>query len=498
MSLKNVADAFWPHLDQPEIVDVFFQHASWLNRNTTLTGPTDAVAESYYKGHLGHAVAVARSVTTNPEILRKFAKDARVSVRQELLENPSTPRDTLVELTVWKFGRNDADIVACADRLTLSELVDALRRTAAEHGTNSVARLDLGNADAVEQCANEPGMAVALAKTGCIALSAQLARAAHGGKIPGVGMADVLDAHPEATETALHHVLQDRELLSKELAEIWSMWRKDPENRTYWHFGFSTTPFTAVEDGAADLLVDGDIAQLHTAIINGCDDLALRTKLASLRREEFQHVTDALTTRKNSSPETEQAFARRILEFSASDLGRFRTYAALEAFTHPLPDRLLVDLIRHGGKATLHHWLANGSSVNRLRPGLLTILGETPRWRPTTGESPVELAAEEHVTYLVEAAAGDPSLAPEVIALHDEYIGRNLHDRRVAAAVYPTLVEAFRGPEQRAAWETFVSLASDWSDSFTGIIGAVKGLLGITVEPETGPTTPSNEQLSLI
>lgn len=504
MSLRNVADAFWPRIDEPEIADVFFQHASWLNGNTTRTGPTDKVSEGHYKGDLRHAVAVARSVTTNPEILRKFAKDTRVSVRQELLENPATPRDTLVELTAWKFARNDNDIVACADRLGIDELVAALLLTAAQHGAATVARLELGAASAIERCPGEPGAAVTLAKTGCVALTAQLARAAHDGKIPGVSMTDVLDAHPQATEHALFHVLQDRAFLSKELAGIWRSWRENPENRTYRHFGFDAKAFAVVEDGAADLLVDGDIAQLHAAITNGASDHVLRKKFSALRREEFQHTVEALATRADLSPETELAYAERILAVGAGELGRFRVHQALDAFRHPLPARVLADLVRQGGRVALHHCASRSGTTNGMRPGLLGILGEQPRWRPATGESPVELAAEEHVTYLLDAAAKNPALAAEVIALHDEHIGRNLHDRRVVATVYPTLVETFRGPEQRAAWETFLALASDWSDSFTGLVGAVTELLGISAERVTETDTDEtvsgcrHEQLALL
>ena len=100
MSLQYVADAFWTSVQDPEIADVLFGHARWLNRNETNTGPSDPVAANHYKGDLSRVVAIVRSRNIDPEILRKFAKDTRVSVRQELLENPNTPRDVLVELMV--------------------------------------------------------------------------------------------------------------------------------------------------------------------------------------------------------------------------------------------------------------------------------------------------------------------------------------------------------------------------------------------------------------
>lgn len=499
MSLKRVADAFWSSVADPEIADVFFEHAGWLNSNPTRTGPTDAVAARQYKGELTHTVAVARSVTTNPEILSKFAKDTRVSVRQALLENPSTPRATLVELSVWKFDRNDTDISACADRLELDELVEALRRLAGtEHGTRRVTSLDFDATTMVERCVEQPTMAVPLAAAGCISISARLAQAAHNGRLTGVTLSDVLSAHPEATERALLHILADRRLLSKELAGTWRKWRDDPSNRTYRHFGFDPTPFTSVEDGAADLLVDGDIAQLHAAIVNGADNDLLAGRFTSLRGEDLTHVVEAVTGRE-LSPAAERALAERVLALVDGGLGRFRVHHLLEALKHRLPDDTILGLVRGGGRSALHWWLENAASPNGPRPGLITELAARPKWRPGNGEQPINIGDEDWANMLIGAAVTDPGLADEVIAVHDEHIGRHLADRRVAAAMYPVLVRAFTGTEQRAAWETFLTLASDWSDSFTGLIGAVKGLLGIE-EPVEAPNEPSGntEQLTLL
>lgn len=497
MSLQHVADAFWTSVQDPEIADVLFGHARWLQRNEHGTGPSDQTAAKHYKGDLSRVVAIARSRGIDPEILRKFAKDTRVSVRQELLENPDTPRDVLVELTVWKFERNDGDIVACSERLTLTELLDVFGRFAAKHGERHVEMLELPATEVVAALAAEPTMAVRLAGVGPIALVALIAQAAHNGAIPGVSLSDVLDARPAVTEKALWYILNERRHLTKELATRWRMWRDDPDTRLYRHFGFSTDLFPRVEEGAADILAGGDVAQLHTAVLHGASNHVLAEAFASVDVEQLRHVVETLD-RRELSPESEQALVDRVLAVGA--LGKFPLHQLLEGLRHRLDDARLVGLLRLGGFHTMNRWLTTTNLVNGPRPGILTELGKHPKWRATNHDGAVDLTSGDLILGLVIGGQQNPKIAEEVIALHDAYIGEHLNDRNVAAMVYPLLEKAFAGPEKRAAWETFLTLASDWSDTFTGVVETVHGLLGITPQatPLPADATSVNEQLTLI
>ena len=485
MSLKHVADAFWTQVQDPEIADVLFEHAGWLQRNEHAVGPTDQVAARHYKGELAHTVAVARSENVDPEILRKFAKDTRVSVRQELLENPSTPRDVLVELTLWKLERRDHDSVACLDRLSLTEAIDTLERFVAKHGEYRRENLDLAAHGLVEKLGTEPALALKLVKASPTTLVALVAKAAHHGNIPGVSLSDVLDARPDAAEKALHVILTERRHLTKELATRWRAWRDDPETRIYRHFGFDTRLFDVVEDGAADILVGGDVAQLHTAILHGATSSVLADAFPACSTEELRHVIDVLG-RRELCARAEKALVDRVLELAGSGLGKFHLDQLMKGLRHRLDDERLIGLLRAGGVHTLHAWLGDESSANGPRPGILPVLARTPRWHAATNESSVDLNDTGLVGPMSWAARRHPRIALEVIAIHDTYIGQHLSDRSVAAMVYPILEAAFTGPEKRASWETFLTLASDWSDTFTGLLAAVYGLLGITPEVLAG------------
>jgi len=502
MSVQRVAEAFWPSVQDPEIADVLFGHARHIQRNEQGTGPTDTVAAKHYKGGVVHAAAVAGSTNVDPAILRKFAKDGRVAVRQNLLENPATPRDTLVELTVWKFERNDGDIVACAERLTLAELLDVFGRFAAQHGESRLAMLDLAAWGLVPSLGAEPAMAIPLAKAGPIPFVVVIAKSAYAGNIPGVSLGDVLDARPEAAERSLQIILAECNTLTRELATRWRAWRDHPETRVYRHFGFNSTPFRHVEQGAADILVGGDVAQLHAAVLNGASSGLLAETFPGRPAEELRHVVEVLD-RRALCQKAETALVDRIIELAGGRLGKFPLPDLISGLRHRLDDDKLVALLRVGGVGTLHWWLNNTSCVNGPRPGILTMLARRPRWQAANLEADVDLRSESIVTTLTWSAHDHPWIAGEVVAIHDAYVGSHLGDRHVAKLVYPLLEKAFAGPEKRAAWETFVTLAGDWSDTFTGILDAVHGLLGITPETSADPTgdTPlagTTEQLTLL
>ena len=500
MSLQQVADSFWTKVQDPEIADVFFGHARWLQRNEHHTGPTDPVAAKHYKGELAHAAAIARSRSVDPEILRKFAKDTRVTVRQNLLENPNTPRDVLVDLMVWKLERNDIDRVECVERLTVTELLTVLERFADKYSWRRTEDLDLPAWGIVPKLAAELTLAVRLARIAPISLTAIIAKAAHGGALPGVSLSEILDARPEATEKALHLLLTAREHLSSELAQRWRQWRDHPDTRLYRHFGFDTKLFDTVEEGAADILVGGDVAQVHTAVLNGATSSVLADAFPALDLETLRHVVDVLG-RCSLCPRAEAALVDRVLDIG--QLGKFPIHAVLEDLRHPLEDAKIVALLRAGGFQTLSRWLTVTNPVNGPRAGILTMLTREPKWRARTHEGVVDLTSEDMILPLVQGAHAHPAIAREVVALHDAYIGSHLGHSSVAGAVYPILVEAFDGSEKRAAWETFLTLASDWSDTFTGLVEAVHGLLGITPKDPADThdvldTTGVHEQLTLI
>lgn len=497
MSLQHVADAFWTSVQDPEIADVLFGHARRLQRNEHDTGPSDPIAAKHYKGDLSRVVAIVRSRNIDPEILRKFAKDTRVSVRQELLENPNTPRDVLVDLMLWKFERNDHDVVACAERLTLTEILHVFDRFATKHGEQRLETLELPASGLVSTLTAEPTMAVRLAQAGPLVFVALAAKAAHDGSIPGVSLSEILDARPEVTEKALHHILIERKHLTQELATRWRKWRDDPETRIYRHFGFDTALFGLVEDGAADILVGGDVAQLHTAVLHGASNHVLAEAFATSDVESLRHVVEVLD-RRELSIEAEQSLVDRVL--AVGTLGKFPLHQLLEGIRHPLNDARLTGLLRLGGLHTLHRWLLTENSINGPRPGILTELGKRPKWRAANHDSLVDLGGGDLILGFVIGGQRNPQIAEEVIALHDAYIGEHLHVSNVAAMVYPLLEKAFAGPEKRASWETFLTLAADWSDTFTGIVETVHGLLGTTPQETSHneDTLSVNEQLVLL
>jgi len=496
MSLEQVAAAFWPTVKDSEIADVLFAHARHFRRNRAGIGPSAPVAKRYYKGDLAHVGAIVADEHADPEVLRKFAKDTRVAVRQRLLENPATPRDVLCDLSVWKLERGDHDRAETVDRLTLEELLEVLGRLRDKHGDTRVAYLDLNGSAVAQRCLTRPDLVGRLVESRNIGITVALAARTHRGDITSMSLTEMLQAHPEAAKNAIAAILTERTLLTQEFASLWRQWQVDPDNRRYHrHLGMSDTPFTIVEEGAADILVDGDIAQLHTAIVNGASEERLIERFTTLTREEIKEGVIAALTKRTVSPTAEATLAGRLTEIRATDPGdRLRVSDLLKVLTHPLPDGVLLDLLRTGGPGCTAWWLESNRHPCAPRPGMLRAL----RARP--GRSFGETAQEVDLLrgYAIAAAATNPELLADIVEAYDHHLGENLANATVARAVYPLIERTFAGPDRRAAWETFLTLAGDWSGTLTGLLDAVVGLLGLDPTAESTVEDASVTQLSLV
>lgn len=485
MSTMNaIASAFWPVIDDQDVADVTFGHVGRFVHCERNAAASPAVAGRYYKGSLGHVNEIVANPHTDGDVLRRFAKDTRVSVRHELLTNPSTPSDVVADLLVWAIGRRDRLPEQALARLSLAEIAAVLQRAGTVERADTMRCCDADFAVLAERCTAEPEHAVALARAGVQGLSVALARAAHAGVLGDVSLTAIVDADPESIEAILVALLGDRSSLTVELATLWKTWRDDPDTRTYRHFGFSHETYASVEAGAANVLTAGDISQLVTAMVNGADDDLLTARAAEASVEELTAMVDALKYR-TVSARCEAAIATRLTWLSRATSLRLSANRVLEVCKSPLPEEVLLNLLRTGSPNITIWWLRNADLPCGPRKGMLTALYANPG-RAFGADHDADSSERGQIRLsAITAGVERPELVDELIELHDGWIGENLHMGTVAAVVYPTLRKTFAGAQLRAAWETFLTLAADWSDSFTQLLTTVTELNGIDTVAET-------------
>lgn len=496
-TMHAVANAFWPIIEDQEVADVAFGHVTHFGFRSEKTATSASVAARYYKGELGHAQSIAANPHSDAAILRRFAKDTRVSVRQALLTNPSTPCDVVVDLLVWSIKRCDRLPEEVFAALSLADIATAFERASTEAQAET-RRSDTNFVLIAERCVSEPHLAVPLARAGAQGLTVQLAHLAHTGQLNGVSLTMITDADPQSTEAILAKLLADRTSLTIEMAKLWLAWSSNPETRSYRHFGYSLELFTTVEAGAADVLIPGGQALLVAGMVNGGDDGLLITRVAESTIEELGSIVEALDHRRVSAS-CEEAIATRLTWLRRANNPRLPVQRMLESFKHPLAEKVLLDLLRTGSPEITSWWLHRTDLPCGPRYGMLRALHDNP------GRA-IELDSQGgsgHNVSLVRsselaAATNLPELFDEVIELHDDWIGHNLHNRDVATVVYPTLRHSFAGFQHKVAWETFFSLAADWSDSFTQLLLTVRELNGLEDVSTGADTSRGVIQLTLL
>lgn len=496
-TLHAVANAFWPVIEDQEVADVAFSHVTHFGFRPEKTATSTSVAARYYKGELGHAQSIAANPYSDAAILRRFAKDTRVSVRQALLTNPSTPPDVVVDLLVWSIKRCDRLPEEAFAALSLTDVTTAFER-ASILAQEETRRSDTRFALIAERCVSEPHLAVPLARTGAQGLTVQLAHLAHTAQLRGVSLTMITEADPQSTEAILTKLLAERTSLTIELATLWLTWSSNPETRSYRHFGHSLDSFTVVEAGAANVLIPGGQALLVTGMVHGGDDDLLIKRVAESTIEELGAIVEALTHCEVSA-NCEEAIATRLTWLRRANNPRLPVQRMLESFKHPLAETILLGVLRTGSPEITAWWLQRTDIPCGPRNGMLRALHDNPG---RAIESDNQGGSGHNVSLVrsseLAAATNLPELFDEVIELHDDWIGCNLHNRDAATVVYPTLRRSFAGTQHKVAWETFFSLAADWSDSFTQLLLTVRELNGLEDVNTGANTSQGAAQLTLL
>jgi hypothetical protein len=479
MSIKKIANAFWPAVADQEITDMLFSQVDTFPNPKTHSAPNFELANACFKGSMAHVIAIASNPLTQPSLLAKFASDSRVSVRIALLANPSLPHETRLFLTRWARDRGEDSFASSIDRLSLADVVmllqeevDAQQPHKCYWNSNSLAK----------RCIEEPSQIIPLAKVcsdGCLR---ELAKLITEGLLKGTTITQLVQARPDSLHSILNAIISDGSTLTLEIATLWKQWVGEPHQRLTL---FSQSDrfkkrFKSCEPGALELLATGDLEQLCVAIVNGLDDGKLY--------EYFSKnliIQDTITALKfnNASPQTESIIVQKYIENAGvANAQRVSLAVLLTALRHEISSDVLFELLMLGDTDTWTWWL-QGSSVNEARAGILSrlITSASPSQMHFTLEDLNSVvsrssAAGRFRNNLVEATLKKSEFAPELVELCDRWLGNNLSHTVVAQSVYPLVAAAFNGPDKLQKWHMFLVLGCEWKESFTNLLASVLAL----------------------
>lgn len=521
-SIAHVASALLPFAHDQEIRDFLFRKAVEVDKAAFGPALSREVAMSYYRRDLYHVLAISANTGTDPQVLEKFAKDPRVSVRTALVRNPALPYSAVVSIASWGLDRRDDNVSNVAlPRLSPDDFAALTAEAASNHkGMFRSLRLDESSCHIIAgKLSGDPAACRTAVQLSNRNLTYEVARLVHLTGIPGLTLQEIVQLDPKSAPSVVAALAKHHPMLTVDLAS--AMLELPVTSPVV----YPVEPFALVETGSVEMLAAGRTEHLVLALLNGADDALIRANIATMSMASLSAVVSAMRSTRTLSSQTEAALATRFVELGGEDSQRVHNQGhyhritlsvsdVLAVLSHPLPQVTLLKLIRAGSDASTRSWLSRAAGEdfpNRLRPGMLSTLTSEPEsafakyvqssgskgygtnsWKQLPGSE-----IRSHASAV--ASACTPEMAAEVIALFDEFIGENLAQSCMAKVVYPVMRETLgTGIE---AWETALMLAAEWNGTFTDLLSAVCSLVGIQEPAQAADAVAGvqfSEQLRLV
>lgn len=438
--------------------------------------PTDQ-ALKLYRGDLNKVLTIAQDERTDQSVLTKYASDSRVSVREAVLCNRSTPQETIERLAGWVLSRKDGLSRIVIERLDAEKLTEAVLANVSANDVNWDHRWFHGEAVA-KKAASSRELSLLLAAAGLLPVTKHLLVLSQSGAC-AAGVSELINASPSGARGELvSHVTRESGLLTVELAEL---------IRDSNHLRLAGTDgFTLQELGAAEILLESDSHDvLHLAMIAGAAGDALTRRIARATLNELGVMVNHDVRPGRFTAEQERVMASRFIELGGENAYTGATLAQriLSTFAHQLPEHLLLTMLRVSQRPTTIGWVAGRYHANLPQPGQIRKLIDDPGAALDLGRQSASatkpMAMSERIEALQNALvqAAGTSWHADAVELLDPYLGRQLHNPYWAKLAMPSLMEAFGTNSD--AWDTLLSLSASWSDSFTQLIATTRSLCGL-------------------
>jgi hypothetical protein len=471
----KIADTLLAAATEQHLVEMLFDRCENVGRQVGSV-ISESAAMKFYKGPLDKVIAIAADPGTSPRVLQRFAKDTRVSVRQAVLSNPSTPYATMLGLAPFVMERMDRhELQRLVFRLDAADLIDAMQSISLRARENTHFDAASSTFPTVEIAAKlvsgDRELLLKAIALGIPALNTTLALEAYNGNIP-LTLTEVMNGTPgRHWNKVISRVATDGRFLTCEFAELVA--QLDPI--------VSATSFTMVEEGALEILVRHHNATLFaTAVRLGVPATELTGVIAAIDYRRLGQLLDAANGMVPGRLNTDQEIMlteRFVAMYSSSGSTAPAALCAslLQLLTRPLPRPLLRRFLGVSPIETTSLWLSGNHPEQPQRGEVLALIRQRdlertgvyrePAWRPLVHQlvDSVGKAWEDDVAELLDVD----------LAKFDD----------VALAKFSTARIAARIGADPSAWDTLLGLAQDWDLGLAALLDAT-----VALHPEAVPT----------
>lgn len=493
----RIAGYLLPHAEEGDVVDILLTRSDITSPTSLKAAPSAKVAGKYVKGKLNQALTVASHEGTAPEVLAKSAKDTRVSVRQALISNPSTPYDTMVTLAHWAHARSDDFMAASILRLNAKDSIDVMEASV------SFPRYSYPFEMIAEKVVTESSAEeiIRAFKINSSAFRIQLGAAVYAHQNPPISLTDLIasqsdlfGAAPDKRDIFVGTIAEKAQHCTLELAQLLS--EATTDNRL-----LRSAEFIFLADGAAEKLMTAPSATVRliatrSGVRGALLDNAIKEASPAMVCALVRDIGAGFTKHQ------EVAMVAQLVRFATSEYNPSLGAALAEVLsvtTHRLPSKVILGAMRTLGGSSIEYWLSGSFKSNPPRAGEINAILEdrgnafvSPVFRY---QSPAQATVDDAKNILIRNidAAMRQSWAKEyAIAVGEHLIPAIPRSRHTAAWITRRFHAAFGAHE--GCWETALTLANNWTGDIEELVASVL-LINEVEEPEiVEPSRP--EQLN--
>jgi hypothetical protein len=472
--------------DEQVVVDLLIDGASSSDLPKPKIPPSRALALRYVKKNVKKAAAIAAS-TDDPEILARYSKDPRVTIRRLVAANPATDPITREYLFTWGVG-HDREVTEAAmaylPELALAAFHSEEFRPQNGYYTDSY-WLSLARAVGASADPDVVWDAWRISPKARINLAPQIYAYQPG----DVTLTQALQA-TEDDERAelLCAVIRNAREITIELVGLCHQFNSTETSERLGYAEVAETCFDRKTVMSANVALDAlrrpsDPVLRHLAATTKNTKVMMRIlEIGCAAANEA--LAKRLRVKGNKiPPRVTFALGRALVNAGPHEHSSISSY--LFAGRNADLD-CIVPLLRFGSPRSTENWLHGKASVHP-RPGDIADLMANPgtAFTPERGYGVVRLDpnSPEQLETFVEMPWADELVDALAGGFFTGLANCNVYHDGVLNYVYGRVMRAF-GPD-RQAWEVFLSLVADWTKSFSELIETVSTLTGI--EPETTP-----------
>lgn len=477
-SSEKFAGYLLPHAKDKKLVNILLPKAD-ISLPANFSAPASVeVAGKYFKGDLNKVVSIVSFEGTDPELLKKFAKDSRVSVRRALIKNPSTPYATKVDLAKWAFERADETAGAALSVLKADDIVTILENSNNERLRGYTNYEEAKLAQIIFDSQNAQIILRAF-KISNVYLSASLASKIYKATNPPLSLTEAISAHDELTrKRVIESVVSGTSYCSKELATILA---SSDEN-----YYLRNEGFILFEDEAAEILAKTTNSRV----------LSLLTR-SNISGEIFDDVIEssfpsALTVLQGVGENLTKKQCENILRKITQEAKTFNDNhihwlnLLLQVSKYAFKSNDLLDAFRSVGNEACIKWIAGNYPNNLPRKNEITQLLNDPgnafKYSNSRLASYQESDVSKIIVVALDSVIGKPWAEEYVKNIGPHLFPTLAKSPKSAAWVTSELHKAFGVNE--SCWETALTLMPTWADDFESLIETISLINDVEIQKE--------------